>query len=1203
MKRKGKNTLTKKLCSILLCTALGLSPTASISAAPADSTSFKVCHLQTNYITNPIGVDDKNPVFSWNMESSVRGQRQTSYQIMVSSTLEKLQAGNYDMWDSGKVAADSSLGIAYSGKELVAKERFFWQVRVWNANNETACSNELAFFETGLMDSGWGNAQFVGWEKKPSQETTFSIEMDFCIESLCAGIGFGTNTSNFYLFQINASTYSEVCLRPHKVERGGYSLMKNINIEAAIGYNKQNITGKLIHIKLMVEDGVVQVFFNHSEKEAAVIDLGTVVTPGKIIFRSFSNATEQEIASYDNIKICGKDGTVIFSEDFSNNSGSFNLNANAVIENGRLRVGSATAGHHFCDMKNAAATKTIDAAPMLRKEFTVHKPIAKARIYATSVGAHILHLNGNRVGEDYFSPGRTYFSKNTLYATYDVTDMLVPGENAIGAILGHGWYDRALGNFGNKLALMAGIYILYTDGSTEWIATDSSWEATSSGPYLQDDIFKGEHYDARRELDGWDLAGGHPSGDWDAAVTYTQSAVNIGSIVSSVSPAVRIVKTLTPVAVTQPEPNVYIYDFGQNFAGVVQVTALGQPGQVMTLRHGEALNTSDGTEKGGDGPEGTLYTANLISVADKVNKADSTDVYTFKGDAQGETYHPQLVYHGFRYVEITGLTEQLPLTAVKGLVMSSDLEYDSDFSCSNEEVNQLYSNTLWSQLSNFFSIPTDCPQRWERLGWTGDAQIFARTSTYYANTNAFYQKFLMDLFSLQRENGSLPTNNSGSVEEKASNGWADAGIIIPWQMYQQYGDLSAIYQYFDNMCKYVDHLVNTSNNYLRAIGPYGDWYHCGESTPLGIVDTAFSAYSANLLSKMAALIGQKDKAAHYLSVYENFKAAWRRNFVNSDLTLKGATQTAYVLGICFDLFEQEEKPTAAKHLVKRIVDSDYHMKGGFLGLAFLNQALSDTGYDDIAYKLLEQNNYPGWLYPITQGATTIWERLNAYTPETGFSGLSFNHFTYGTVMEWVYRYMLGIERDESSTSAVAYKHFILKPSFGGTITQASGSFRSSYGKIYSGWSRSSNGSYIYQATVPANTTATIRLPVSSGQKITEGNVLAQNAVGVEYLGTENGTAVFLVQSGSYTFKVSSQPTIPDIDGNGVADLKDAALLAQHVAGWDGLNLMPDALDVNADGEISLRDVVLVVRYVLNGDVAIYSNNSLASRKSTLFAQN
>ena len=1135
----------------LICTILSVSMILSavncfgvtVSAAPknADSTA-EVIHMQTDRLNEPMGIDSENPVFSWQIsDSTARGQKQTSYRITVAESENGLESGNY-VWDSGIVNSDNTLEISYEGEQLKASTRYFWQVEITDKDGNTAVS-DTAWFETGLMDSGWDGAKWLGRSavksKTFSELTSFTIDYDYTIKknadpvANAASVLFGaTDKTNFYMWQVSAfSWHTQLLIRPHKFSSGSWGGAPD---QFALEKDQSNV-GTEQHLKIEVNDGVITTYFNNSETPSNTATVDSFAL-GYVGFRA-SGSEEYYI---DNFKITDGNGKVILDEDFDDdNIQDFPETAH---KNGRLEITKASLGNNEIFLRTTDGSETkAESSPMFRKEFSTDqsKDVKSARLYITSAGLYDAYINGKRVTDSVLNPGMTAYDDHILYQTYDVTDLVNDGENVIGAYLGHGWFDKALRNFGSKLLLYAKLLITYTDGSTDVVVTDDSWKFYRYGPILDDDIFNGFKFDGQtaKSLDGWNNIGFDDS-DWDKPALYNANQVvyqnKTPEIIAQNLPLIKNTIKLKALAVTEPEDGVYIYDFGQNIAGVVRVTATADAGTVMKLRHAEILNRENMKDTSGNstGKPGTLYTGNLP-------RADATDTYTFYGDPNGETFEPFFTYHGFRYLEITGLDEAPALEDVTALLIMSDLEQTSTFTTSDESVNRLYQNALWSAHDNFMSVPTDCPQRGERFGWTGDAQIFARTATYMMDVNAFYQKYCMDMRDTSTDNriiadvspASFGNGWYGSGDRKgATNGWGDAIIIIPYQMYMQYGNKQILTENYQTMKNWMDYLVSTSTDYIRDESWTGDWLPVGEAkSPIGLTDTAFCAYSAQLLSEIAGILGNSEDVETYNELYNNYRNAWRAKYLDDDgaSTLCG-TQTSYVLGIKFGLFDEDKIPEAAQNLVNNIKNRGWHLSTGFLGLSYLNPILSDTGYSSVAYKLLEQKEYPSWLYSVTTGSTTIWESwyaLRVYDDGSSIAnGESFNHFSYGAVAEWMFRYMLGIERDESS---VAYKRFVLKPEFGGSITSASGSYNSVRGKIESAWTLDKDsGDFTYNAAVPANTTATLYLPVlNNNTAVYESSVNAEDADGVTFTGFKNGFAVYELESGSYSFKTVVNPNM------------------------------------------------------------------------------
>lgn len=1113
-KIQREGDIMKKLRNIIISLLLAVMlviPPVDFSCFAADAKNAKdtIVGLSVNYMTNPIGIDDTNPVFGWKMVSDVRGRKQTAYQIQVSRVEEKVASGNAEIWDSGKVESDVSVAITYQGAKLEPMTRYFWRVLVWDDNN-AVLSSEVNYFETGLMDSGWSGAKWIGRKTLENEAlstlTDFTISVDFRIKTGILGFVFGAaDSNNFDMWQINCTSgFSQPTFRPHTWSGGNVVLSTEVGVGNILGSNSQAI-GKSANMTIDVAAGTIKTYLNGTL--ISTINKASTYSLRKIGFRSVGSGEEFYI---DEITIKNGKDAVVYEQ-------SFNDSANTDFTSGTVSNGSLLISGGGLILQNDAATDSEDnTAPMLRREFTINNDVASARLYVTAAGVYEMYINGDRVGDSYLNPGSTQYTDHILYQTYDVTEMLKKGDNAIGGILGRGWYngmDRV--GWADEWALYAKMVVTLVDGSTYILVTDENWKCYRNGPILDNNSFTGLTYDARREVEGWAETGLDDS-NWENIAVYTTDYLKVGQVKAQEFEPIRAIMELKPVSVSEPQKGVFVYDFGQNFSGITRINATAPEGTTMKLRYAEAINTDNMQDA--SLVEGMINTSSLRG-------GSNTDYYTFKGDINGETFEPSLIYRGFRYMELTGLDEAIPIDDVVGLVLCSDLEDAGSFETSNELINRFYLNTLWGQYSNFTSIPTDCPQRPERYGWTGDAQVFARTASYNMNVYGFYRQYLEAMRDLQHDNGGYTevapgyANGWGLQYGNATNGWADAGVIIPWQMYQQYGDVEIIKENYAAMCAWISYCVNTSTNYIRAKGWTGDWLSVNETTPFGVTDTAYCAYSAKLVSKMAEVIGKTADAEYYNGIFEKFRAAWNREFVNADGSTKCNTQTSYLLGLEFGLFPENLREAAAGYLVENIKNNNWHLTTGFLGINLLLPVLSDMGYSDVAYKLMEQTESPSFLYSVTKGATTIWESWTAISEDENgalrFSGESLNHFSYGSPVEWLIKDVAGIERDDNG----GYKHFVLQPTTGGSLTYAKATFDSNYGEILSHWSLDGNGTMSYLCTVPANTTATLYLPMPSSGTITEGGIKADLADGIIFMGIKDGKAVYELESGSYSFCV------------------------------------------------------------------------------------
>ena len=1120
---KQKNTLnTKKLpvflgilSAVLLIFLAFFSLRMQKGTADTVITNLRVCHL-----TNPLGIDEEAPAFSWQMDSSERGKSQTAYRITLAENKAALTSENY-YWDSGLITAGESVGIPYTGPALSPKTRYYWQVFVWDEKEEMLSSSEDAFFETGLMGEGMGAAKWISAPANTSSQISayasdaffsealsYDINYQLEVSGTTAGLIFGAKEGRYgslYLCEITNND-EQAIFRLHRMENGAFVSETGEELDIT-AYKKED--GSLFDITLSVNDSALHVTVNGHAVGSFVIEPTSVGSIGYYKSRGVS------YAYMDNLHVTDAEGNILYTEDFEKESNIFSPYY-VVTENGRLKIGSGL-----------MLTPGYEApAPLFRREFTLQeKPVKSARLYMTALGSFSLSLNGNPVSEDYFSPGKLAFNRRLSYMTYDVTTLLTSGAtNALGITLLHGWYDRAVGYpeiwnpWGDKNALLGKLEIVYEDGTTEEIVTDSSFLCNIDGPVRSDDIYQGEFYDARLEKSGYDMPGYQAEGWINACENEIDLSYLSLPLTAKENEPIVCVKELTPLSVSEPLENVFVYDFGQNFAGTCQIHVTGKEGQLLTLRYGEHINTEALRNK--DDAVGCIWTENLLT-------AEATDYYILNGNPEGETFSPKHTFHGFRYLQITGIEEAIPVEDIKGLVLSSDLEQTGTFTSSNELLNGFFQNTINSQQSNFMDNPTDCPQRDERHGWAGDAQVYSLTASYHMNTYSFYRKFLQDMCLIQTDAGSFTdmaprnfgTEWDGRKGAATNNCWGDAPVVITWNLYAQYGDKAIIEENYEALCKWMEVLVNTSDNYIRYWGGYGD-HLALESTPTDLSDTAWCAHSADLLSKMALVLGKAEDAAFYQTVYENYKQAWQNQYVLADGMTICHTQTSYALGLAFSLFPTELEEAAVSHLINTIETSGYHILSGFSGIGYLLPVLSEYGHADVAYKLLLQEASPSLLYPVSRGATSIWEQWTGMRDnEDGSYTLdgSFNHYTYGTPAGFLYTDILGIQSDET---VPGYKHILLKPQTNEALSFAKGSYESIYGTIRSEWELTESG-YAYTFEIPANTTATLTLPtLPEGKQYLEGKKTAENAKGVTHLETTAAGTIYDLSSGTYYFTVS-----------------------------------------------------------------------------------
>lgn len=733
--------------------------------------------------------------------------------------------------------------------------------------------------------------------------------------------------------------------------------------------------------------------------------------------------------------------------------------------------------------------------PYLRKEFVLENPVESAKVYITALGIYELHINGERVGRDYFTPGWTDYKKRIYYNTYDIASLLKQGTNTIAVILADGWYagnvaDRGQKFYGHQLRLKAQLEIALESEESKTVTTDGSWKA-AYGALREADMQAGETYDARLEPKGW-KHNGFDDSNWKKVVASDSATAPLEAYPGK---TVQKIEEIKPVAVFETRPGVYVADMGQNFAGWTRIRINEQAGDSVVLKYAEKLEA-----------DSSLFTRNLRA-------ARASDTYCAKGGEAG-TWEPTFTYHGFQYVEVSGLSKPLTAEDIKGIVVHSNLERAGSFSCSSELINQIYDNIFWSQRSNYFEVPTDCPQRDERSGWLGDAQLFMRTACYNMDVAAFYNKWLVDVADAQRKNGSF-SSVAPDLRVKFGAGWGDAGVICPWHFYQVYNDTQTISQYYSGMVKWLDFLQARSENNLSTLISFGDWQNVESETPTKVVAAAYYGRSTYLVAKIAAELGRDADAKKYQSLLANIQEAFYQNFVNDSGHVEGRTQTGYLFALAFDLVPDSVRPMLVEHLIHDIIERDTALTTGILGTHLLLPILTKSGYSELAYALLMKRDYPSWGDQIENGATTTWERWDSYSTEKGFhedKTNSLNHYAFGSIGEWMYSTIAGIQ-----TAGSGYKRIRIHPIPGGGVTHAEATYKSIRGPISSSWTLQ-DGVFTLNVSIPPNAVAEVYLPSGNAEAITESGMPVATSQDIEVKQSDANTTVVLVGSGSYAFK-------------------------------------------------------------------------------------
>ena len=1056
--------MKKFLCAFCLMLSL-----AALAGA------VEVGQLRCEHLENPIGIGMQQPRLSWKLQSDRVGEVQTAYQIRAAASAAGLKNGQPDLWDSGRIASDQSVLVPWAGKPLGSRSQVFWQVRVWDRDNQPSAWSDTAVFELGLLSPA------NEWKGKwiTADLPRYDIEQSALAKS----------------FWINAgSTASQVAAIRLTVELPTNAIIRRAFIDvAADGLITNYVNGHSAHPGFT------------SLTAPLHVEVGGQLTPGKNIIaissaavrgairRDRGEAGRNAIAARGVIELA--DGQRI---EF-NTDGSWKA---AVVPGGNWFApdfddsgwAAATVVAPYSTQLSKYYDITIGPGRYLRKDFAANKTVARARLYATALGVYEASINGKRVSDDLLAPGWTDYTKRVMVQTYDVTKLIHPGENAVGAVLGDGWYAGRLGwmgdaQYGTRPVFNAQLEITYADGSMDVIATDDSWKA-GPGEIIGSDEQWGEIIDALKAVKNWDQPAFDNSA-WSNAVVEEHSVV----LVPQLGPSVRKLMELVPQKITQ-HGDTWNYDFGQNLVGHVRLTAIGAAGTTITVRHAETTNS-----------DGLLYTENLRT-------ALATDKFTLDGSGR-ETLEPHFTFHGFRYVEITGYPGKLNTDDLRAVVVSSDTPPTGTFECSNPDLNRLYQNIVWSQRGNFLSVPTDCPQRDERLGWMGDAQVFAPTAADNSDVAAFFTQWMVDVNDGQSANGDYSDVSPRIARpQPAWPVWGDAGVIIPWVMFTAYGDRDFLANNYSAMVRWLEFNIRRANNLILG-GGVGD-HLAPRRTPVELVDTAYFANSARMVARAAALLGKTEDTAKYEKLHDDIVAAFDAAFVSTNGTVRGDTQTAYILALQFDLLPENLRTAAARRLAGD-VETNGHLTTGFVGVGLICPALTQIGRSDLAWQLVLTNTYPSWLFSVKNGATTIWERWDGWTPERGFQDPamnSFNHYSLGSVGAWFYSGAAGIQADESQPG---YKHFFLRPQFTTRLSYVKASLDSPYGVISSHW-RVKNDQLVYDVTIPPNTTAELVLPVSPENVRQSGKSLADKSGATTRLPLVAGTYQF-----SFPFQSIKQP--------------------------------------------------------------------------------
>ena len=1050
---------------------------ANPALAAGRPNGLRVSGLLTENIDGPLGVQIGNVRFSWRLESALRGTMQRAYQIQVASSAANLEAGNFDLWDSGKIASDRSFDVSYEGKPLASRQRAHWRVKTWD-NHSRAATSAPAFWEMGLLSPADWTGKWIA-----AENADMRADRETGLTWVGAPKPDGNQTRQFrFPFTLDAD--AEVTLTT--IANGGYKLFLDGNpialpTHSRIDFGPQGAVSNGVALKA----GKHVVGFSLDEWDSLATYLGI---------------TTFNCAAMVRAKMA--DGRIVRTGDAGTRTSTDKPVDWATV----TFDDSAWPPAQPVPVQKAAFPS--DGAFLLRRNFEVPEKIVSARLYVTALGAHETYINGRKVDDSVLAPEFTNFRKRVLYRVHDVTALVQTGANAIGAMVGDGWYGSFLAPMGRftfgeaPLRYLAQLEITYADGQKQTVVSDEQWSICAA-PVTMSEIYAGEDYDARLEQPGWAEANFKTDARWSAA---RAAPPGTGQLEGMISPPIRRKQSLAAKSVTSVTGG-YVVDFGQNFAGWVKLKAKGRAGDKIALRFGEVLKA-----------DGSVDQSNLRA-------ARATDFYTLKGDPAGETYEPHFTYHGFRYVEISGLSVKPAMDDIAGIVIHTDLPETGHLRIENPIISQLWQNALWSQRSNFIGIPTDCPQRDERLGWMGDANAFWDAAAFNMNVAPFTERWMADVRDAQASNGAYSVVSPNTLDDDGRSGatpcWSDAGVMLPWVAWKRYGNTAIIDQHWDSMTHYIDSILSNNPDFLwrnKRGMDYGDWvsYDGKEpgdpTTPKDLIGTAMWKHSVDALIDMARATNRGAAVSAYEAMSANIKSAFMKAYVQADGTVGNDSQTSYILAIHMDMLPADLRAAATAKLKANIIRRGNLLTSGFIGTAYSLDALAEAGYPDTVYDLLLRTQYPSWGYMVVKGATTIWERWNGDVGDVSMN--SYNHYALGAVNGFVFRRVAGIDPVEPG-----FKLFRVNPVMDQRVKAGGGEYDSILGRIATNWSQGPNGAFSMQVTVPPNAKARVHLPTASGMKIRESGKDITAHPDVRVLAPDASTTIAEVGSGTYHFTV------------------------------------------------------------------------------------
>lgn len=1055
----------------------------TLLSAGCTHNTMRVANLRCDARENPVGVDDRHPPLGWILQSDRRGDVQTAYQILVASSPSNLAASHGDIWDSGKVPSDQNIDIDYAGVPLVAGHRYWWKVRTWDRDNHPSVWSTPAEWTQGPMSESDWKGQWIGVRthsplKSGASNGYHALETKDPSESKWVQVDLGSSLPIDSVLLIPAEPNN------YKPRTQGFGFPVRFKIEASDTPD--------FHTPILIADHSTSDFPN----------------PGAIPQPFTAHNIRARYVRVTGLKNwLRKDGTACFSlaelrvlSDGTNIAESKPTTAKDSVESSGWGLAGLTDGN----VPHPTPTDEY-AAPLLRKPFSIHQPILRATASISGLGYYELYLNGQKVGDHVLDPGFTAYDKRALYAMYDITDQLRRGDNVLGVILGGGWYELATPDlFGNERApwtappaVRAQLDLDLADGSHQTIVSDNSWK-WSTGEITFQCLRAGETHDMRRAKPGWSAAG-YDDHDWQAVHVVPGPK---GNILAQRQPPIKTAGEISPVQLTHPKPNVYVYKLPENTAGWARFRTTGQPGQKITLRFAETLK-----------PDGTVATF----LSSHTYGRWQTGELILSGHGT-ETFEPRFCYHGFQYVQIEGLTTPPSLSDLTAVRVHTALPVAGTFECSSDLLNRSQAMILRTYLANLHSIPTDCPQR-EKMGWLCDGMVASNQAMANFDARTLYEKWTADMADAQSDDGSMPaivptqgwsqTGHPGA--DFQCPWWGGATVVVPWNLYQAYRDTRILAQHYDAMRRYVDSLTARASDHLLTFG-LGDWLEVDKDgrpvrTPTDLTSTAAYAYFARLLSQTASLLNKPADAAQYATLADQVKDAFNRKYLRPDGRYGDDTQTAPALALVCDLAPPDQRDLIAQRLVENITHRKNHLSTGLVGTLYLFQALQLIGRDDLAYQIATAPDYPGWSHMMNQGATTLWESWDGHG--------SHNHPALGAPGIWFYTGLAGIR-----PASPGYKNITIKPAVVGDLTWARAEQLSPFGPIRSSWRLAPNHHLTLDVTIPPNTTAIIYVPTTHPDSVTESNNPAAQSPSVHFLRADDRYAIYEVGSGHYLFSAA-----------------------------------------------------------------------------------